>query len=153
MRPWLTGWFVVLACAWGAVVASEPLFRALVHDLRAVVVKTDGSCGEALCLTVDRVIRRDVDLVWWVSVHKADTGGQHYVTPAAGPSPYTRAAYEANPVIRRGASWWLGGHHRVAAAALEPGARYYLRTCHAFAPLLWPRACTDSNVFTVEGKE
>ena len=148
MRRLLTGWFITLAIAWGAALFSEPLFRALAFDLRAVIVSAEAECGAPVCVSVDRIIQRDLDLVWWVTVHEAATGGKVYGTPVSGAGPYARAAYKQNPVLHRSLAWWIGGQSRLDDAALVTGERYFIRTCHAL-PLGWPRACKKSNVFTV----
>ena len=153
MRRAFTGWLLALALTWAAVIAAEPLFRALAFDLRSVIVTKNEACPEPLCIVVDRVIQRDIELVWWVTAHRSDTGGKVYGTPVSGAGPYTRAAYEANPVLHRSLAWWIGGQSRLDDAALEPGRRYFIRTCHALPPLNWPRGCAESNVFTVAAIE
>lgn len=132
------------------VVFSERLFRAHVFDLRAVVVAENGACDAPPCVIADRVIQRDgVELVWWVSVHLADTRGKDHITPRTFPAPYSRDAYLAEPILHRTLAWWMGGQSRLDDAALVQGVRYFIRTCHAVPPLNWPRACTESNTFTI----
>lgn len=149
--PVLTRWAVLLLLAWGMAFAAQPLFRALVFDLRSVRVEpmVEATPGR---VTVDRIVRRDVRLRWSITIRDMDTGSAVCTPSQKVPFPYTRAANAVNPHTQS-LLWWIGGATAMAdciSSGFGPGL-YRVETCH-YWHLGW-HACRDSNVFAVMAHE
>lgn len=147
MRRFLTGWFFVLSVLWLAIAFAEPAFRIVNFDLRSVHVSDVDMRGQG-AVSVDRVIRRDVDLEWSVTIQERASGTSVCTPSQTKPFPYSTKANATNPLNRR-FLWLIGGKSAwddCVSAGLRPGL-HRLTVCH-YRYVLWV-ACTSSNWFWI----
>lgn len=139
----LVTWAILALALW--IFAPPLLMRHAFFDLRSVSVSDD------LTVTADRVIRRDFEGRFSISVRDA-AGGLICAPSAPEWFLYSAASNATNPVVRP-LWWWLGSHAALAdcmARGMGGGIRY-LVTCHSakWRGIIFGPRCVDSNLFTV----